>query len=151
MVANPKGLGSENDFAGEDQQQLQTTDPSSRQGGRYIRTMTSSIQMKTILAVSLKGLGAKTNWPAEKPSVVKELWLRSEQREIRSHAIRTEWVLGSQERRGRLKIYCELFLLIVITVTAPRVIINTLPIQTPSYKSPIHLTIWWNGQTNISD
>jgi hypothetical protein len=31
MVASPTGLGPENDCAGENQQQLETTDPSSRQ------------------------------------------------------------------------------------------------------------------------
>jgi hypothetical protein len=34
MVSNPKGLGPDNDCAGEGQQQLQTTDPSSRQRER---------------------------------------------------------------------------------------------------------------------
>jgi hypothetical protein len=34
MVMSPAGLGPENDCAGEDQKQLQTTDPSSRQKGR---------------------------------------------------------------------------------------------------------------------
>jgi hypothetical protein len=34
----PAGLGRENDCAGEDQQQLQTTDPASRQRGRPTST-----------------------------------------------------------------------------------------------------------------
>jgi hypothetical protein len=33
MVLSPVGLGPEDDFAGDEQQQLQTTDPSSRQRG----------------------------------------------------------------------------------------------------------------------
>jgi hypothetical protein len=38
------------------------TDQSSRQRGCYIRTMTAGVQLrKKILAVGLKGLGAKTN------------------------------------------------------------------------------------------
>jgi hypothetical protein len=56
------GLGSENEYAGGGQQQLQMTDPSSRQRGFYIRTMTTGVQLrKKILAVSLKGLGVKMN------------------------------------------------------------------------------------------
>jgi hypothetical protein len=46
MVMSSEGLGSENDGAGEDQQQLQTTGPSSRQGGCYIRTIYASVQSK---------------------------------------------------------------------------------------------------------
>jgi hypothetical protein len=38
MVAGPKGLGPDNDCAGEDLQQLQTTDPSSRQRERLTST-----------------------------------------------------------------------------------------------------------------
>jgi hypothetical protein len=38
MVASPTGLGPENDCAGEDQQQLHTTDPSSRQRERPTST-----------------------------------------------------------------------------------------------------------------
>jgi hypothetical protein len=34
MVTSAMGVGPENDFAGEDQEQLQTTDPSSRQRER---------------------------------------------------------------------------------------------------------------------
>jgi hypothetical protein len=56
------GLGPENDCAGEAQQQLYTTDPSSRQKGCYIRTIIANVQLKKkILVVGLKGLGAKTN------------------------------------------------------------------------------------------
>jgi hypothetical protein len=38
MVTSPKGLGSEKDYAGDDQQHLQKTDPSSRQGGGPTKT-----------------------------------------------------------------------------------------------------------------
>jgi hypothetical protein len=38
------------------------TNPSSRETGYYLRIMTAGVQMKKkILAVSFKGLGAKTN------------------------------------------------------------------------------------------
>jgi hypothetical protein len=46
MVMSPAGLGPENDCASYDQQQLQTTDPSSRQRGCYIRTITASVQLE---------------------------------------------------------------------------------------------------------
>jgi hypothetical protein len=45
MVMNPAGLGPENDCAGEGQQQLETTDPSSRERACYIRTMQTSVQL----------------------------------------------------------------------------------------------------------
>jgi hypothetical protein len=44
-------LGHENDCAGEAQQQLQTTDPSSRQTGCYIRTITASVQLENKITV----------------------------------------------------------------------------------------------------
>jgi hypothetical protein len=46
VVIGPVGLGPENDCAGEDQQQLYTTDPFSRQRGCYIRTITASVQLE---------------------------------------------------------------------------------------------------------
>jgi hypothetical protein len=46
MVMSSAGLGPENDCAGEDQQQLQTTDPSSLDRGCYIRIITSSVQLE---------------------------------------------------------------------------------------------------------
>jgi hypothetical protein len=49
---SPAGHGSENDCAGEDQQQLETTNPSSRQRECYIKTTTAGVQLKNILAVS---------------------------------------------------------------------------------------------------
>jgi hypothetical protein len=62
MGASPTGVGPENERAGEGEQQLQMTDPSSRQRGCYLRTVTADGQLgKNILSVSLKGLGAKTN------------------------------------------------------------------------------------------
>jgi hypothetical protein len=46
MVMNPAGFGPENDCAGEDQQQLYTTDPSSRQRGCYVRAITANVQLE---------------------------------------------------------------------------------------------------------
>jgi hypothetical protein len=64
VVVSPVGLGPENDCADEAQQQLETTDPFSRQRGCYIRTMTSSVQLKKkYLVVSLKVLLPRgTDW-----------------------------------------------------------------------------------------
>jgi hypothetical protein len=61
VVVSPAGLGPENDCAGEGQQQLQTTDPSSPLRGCYTRNMTVSVQLKKMLVVSLKRLIAKKN------------------------------------------------------------------------------------------
>jgi hypothetical protein len=58
---SPAGLRSENDCASEAQQQLQTTEQSSRQRGCYIWTMIASVLLKKLLVVSLMGLGAKKN------------------------------------------------------------------------------------------
>jgi hypothetical protein len=44
MSLSSAGLRPKNDCAGEDQQQLYTTDPSSRQRGSYIRITTASVQ-----------------------------------------------------------------------------------------------------------
>jgi hypothetical protein len=55
------GLGPEVDCAGKDQQQLKMTDQSSRQRRCYIRIKIASVQLKKILVVNLKGLGAKMN------------------------------------------------------------------------------------------
>jgi hypothetical protein len=46
VVMSPAGLGSENDCAGEDLHKLYTTDPSSRQTGCYIRTITASVHLE---------------------------------------------------------------------------------------------------------
>jgi hypothetical protein len=45
---SPVRQGPENDCAGEGQQQLQTTDPSSSQRGSYIVTITASVQLKEV-------------------------------------------------------------------------------------------------------
>jgi hypothetical protein len=42
----PAELGRENDWAGEDQQQLKTTDPSSRETGCYIRIIATAVQLE---------------------------------------------------------------------------------------------------------
>jgi hypothetical protein len=46
VVMNPVGHGPESDCAGEAQEQLYTTDPSSRQRGCYIRTIIASVQLE---------------------------------------------------------------------------------------------------------
>jgi hypothetical protein len=46
MTMSPAGPGPENDCAGEDQQQLQTIDPSSRQRECYVKTMRASVQLE---------------------------------------------------------------------------------------------------------
>jgi hypothetical protein len=46
MCMSPAGLGPENDCAGEDQQQLYTTDTPSRQRGCYIRSITASVNLR---------------------------------------------------------------------------------------------------------
>jgi hypothetical protein len=45
VAMNPVVLGPENDCAGKGQQQLETTDPSCRQRGFCIRSMTASVQL----------------------------------------------------------------------------------------------------------
>jgi hypothetical protein len=47
MVMSPAGLGPENDCSGKNQQELLTTDPSSRKR-RCIRTMTARVQLNKI-------------------------------------------------------------------------------------------------------
>jgi hypothetical protein len=61
VVMSPAVLGPKNDCDRESQQQLLTTDSSSRQRGCYIRTMKASVQSKKLAIVSLKGRVAKTN------------------------------------------------------------------------------------------
>jgi hypothetical protein len=46
MVMSPAGIEPENDCASENQQQLETADPSSRQRGCYTRTVTASVQLE---------------------------------------------------------------------------------------------------------
>jgi hypothetical protein len=52
MVASPTGLGPENDCAGEGQQQLQKTDPSSRQKERSTSAKTQLSDSDNNLVVS---------------------------------------------------------------------------------------------------
>jgi hypothetical protein len=46
MVMSPAGLEPENDCAGEGQQHLLMTDPSSHQRGCYIRTINASVELQ---------------------------------------------------------------------------------------------------------
>jgi hypothetical protein len=57
---SPAGLRPENDYAGEHQQQFETTEPFSREKGCYIRTITAIVQLKNKNS-GLEGLFAKTN------------------------------------------------------------------------------------------
>jgi hypothetical protein len=60
----PAGLEPENDSAGEDQQQLYMTDPSSRQRGCYIRAITARVQLK-IKIIGRESQGAcRQDWLA---------------------------------------------------------------------------------------
>jgi hypothetical protein len=59
MVMSPAGLGPEKDCAGEDQQQ--TTDPSSRERGCYIRTPIASVQLKKYRSWVSMGLSPRRN------------------------------------------------------------------------------------------
>jgi hypothetical protein len=62
MAPSPKGLGPENDCAGEGQQQLQMAYPLSSERMLYKDyDRRCSTERKNILTLSLKGLGAKTN------------------------------------------------------------------------------------------
>jgi hypothetical protein len=67
MVASPKGLGPENLCAGEDQQQLQTTDPPSTQRGRPTSTNTQLPDSNKNLFVSPRTvLDTKKDWPTDR-------------------------------------------------------------------------------------
>jgi hypothetical protein len=55
MVTSPTAVGPENDCPGEGQQPLQTTDPSSRQRGYYLRTMKANIQLEKIAGLEFQG------------------------------------------------------------------------------------------------
>jgi hypothetical protein len=69
MASSPTGLGPENDCAGEDQQQLKTTDPSSRQRERPTSTNTQLSDSNKNLVVSLRYvLYSKTDWPIDRRS-----------------------------------------------------------------------------------
>jgi hypothetical protein len=69
MVARPKGLGPEKDCAGNGQQHIQKTDPTSRQRGRPTRTDRNYHTGNKDLVVSPKWvLCSKTDWPADRRS-----------------------------------------------------------------------------------
>jgi hypothetical protein len=68
---NPAGLGLENDCAGEGQQQFNKTDPSSREKGCYIRTMTTSVQVKKVSSRKSQGAWRQDELIDGKPPVVK--------------------------------------------------------------------------------
>jgi hypothetical protein len=72
MVMSPMGLGPENNCTGEDQQQLCMTDPSSRQRGCYIRTITASVQLENkITGRDSQGACRQDELIDGKPPVVK--------------------------------------------------------------------------------
>jgi hypothetical protein len=76
MIISPSGLGAENDCAGEYQQQFETTDPSSRQRGRYTRTITASVQLENIITGrESQGACRQDELIGGKPTIVKKLWL----------------------------------------------------------------------------
>jgi hypothetical protein len=71
MVMSLTGLGPENDCIGEGQQQLQTTDPSSRERGYYIRAITASVQLKKIAGLDSQGACLLDELIGGKPPVIK--------------------------------------------------------------------------------
>jgi hypothetical protein len=72
MVASPTGLGPENDCAGEGQEQLQATDPSSRERGRPISTNPQLFDSNKNLVASPRWvLYSKTDWPTDRRSSYK--------------------------------------------------------------------------------
>jgi hypothetical protein len=71
MIMSPARLGPENECAGEGQQQLYTTDPSSRQRGCFIRTITTSVQLEDkITGRKSQGAYRQDELTGGKPSVV---------------------------------------------------------------------------------
>jgi hypothetical protein len=69
MVASPTGLGPENDYASEGQQQLKTTDPSSRQRERPTSTNPQLIDSNTNVVLSPRWvLYSKREWPTDRRS-----------------------------------------------------------------------------------
>jgi hypothetical protein len=69
MVASPKGLEPENECAGDGQQQLQTTDPSSRQRERPTSTKPQLSEINQDLVVSPRWvLYSKIDWPTDRQS-----------------------------------------------------------------------------------
>jgi hypothetical protein len=74
VVMSFSGLRPENDCTDEDQQQLQTTDPSSRQRGCYIRTITSSFQLENEITGRETQVACRQNeMIGGKPPVVKQI------------------------------------------------------------------------------
>jgi hypothetical protein len=66
MVTSPRGLGPENDCAGEHQQQLQTGDPFSCQRGRPTSTNPQlSDSIKNLVVSPRWVLDTKTDWPTD--------------------------------------------------------------------------------------
>jgi hypothetical protein len=111
MVTSPPGLGSEND---EDQQQLKTTDPSSRQGGCYIRTTTASVRLEnTIICRLSQGTCRQDELIGANLPVVKWVWPWSSYLLVRfrnqSRSDRRSWRLAveSQTMKRRLWCWCE--------------------------------------------
>jgi hypothetical protein len=69
MVASPKVLGREKDCAGEGQQHLQKTDPTSRQRERPTKTNPRLSDSNINLVVSPRWvLYSKTDWPTDRRS-----------------------------------------------------------------------------------
>jgi hypothetical protein len=69
MVASPIGLEPQNDCAGEDQQQLQTTDPSFRLRERPTSTNPKLSDGNKIMVISPRwGLYSKIDWPTDRRS-----------------------------------------------------------------------------------
>jgi hypothetical protein len=72
MVMSPAGLGPVNACAGEDQQQLQMTDLSSRRTGCYIRTITACVPLENkITGCESQGACLEDELIGSKPPVVK--------------------------------------------------------------------------------
>jgi hypothetical protein len=67
-------IESENDCAGEDQQQLYAIDLSSRHRGCYIRTMPARVQLKKNDGRESQGAWRQDELIGGKPTVVKKLW-----------------------------------------------------------------------------
>jgi hypothetical protein len=66
MIMSPEGLGPENDCAGEDQQQLETADPSSRQRERPTSTNPQLSDSNKDVVVSPRWvLYSKTDWTTD--------------------------------------------------------------------------------------
>jgi hypothetical protein len=72
VVMSHAELGPKNNCAGEDQQQLKTINPSSRQRGCYIRIITASVQLENKINVrESQGACRQDEMIGGKPPVVK--------------------------------------------------------------------------------